>query len=553
MEGIQRSTSGGRGFSVRGTSVRTARTMRTARTSEDPAELRRASRPRTGSSVDTPQLIMSTLGWVRKAVSYDAATVQVVLPDHAGRLRVFATDGDPVAGGRLRSRRRRQVFESLTPQRIPVHEPPAWSIGIYPLVADDEAIGVMEIAAPSRNLEARREVIDAVVGQSANVFRSMVDGQERASAVRSMGIMLRLATDLLRAETPSSAVRSTVQRCFEQFGTPVVGLLPDRSGSGWVVSAATGVGAKRRAMIGRSAEEVGSLGRSRATRDRLAERFAAIVGRDHAEAVDAGSAVLLTVDVPKGQAILQMACSLLEESLENIGTVEWARARNEHLDLALACTAHELRGPLVGVRVALDHVEIDDPGPQSRELLRQTKDELGQLAELVDPLLRWSAGPNSLHTREMDLIRLVREAVASSSLDPDGAEVVVEAPERLMIRADGPQLRGAIGNVVRNAVAYSPPSSPVTVVVEERGPVVRVRVRDEGRGVPEDERHLIFDPFARGRAADGVRDGRGLGLFIARRIVEAHGGCIGLRSADPGVEFWIELPSLGEGRRSSAS
>jgi signal transduction histidine kinase len=122
-----------------------------------------------------------------------------------------------------------------------------------------------------------------------------------------------------------------------------------------------------------------------------------------------------------------------------------------------------------------------------------------------------------------------------------------------MVQADGPQLRGAIGNVVRNALAYSPSSAPVTVVVEDRGAVVRVRVRDRGRGVPEEERHLIFDPFARGRAGNGVRDGRGLGLFIARRIIEAHGGCIGLRAARPGAEFCIELPTFGKGRASSAS
>ncbi|MGZ8579476.1 MAG: sensor histidine kinase [Actinomycetota bacterium] len=503
--------------------------------------------------MDTSQLIMSTLGWVRKAVCCEAATVQVLLPDHAGRLRVFAADGDPVAGGRLRSERRRQVFGSLRPQRITLGEPQGWSIGIYPLIAEDEAIGVMEVIAPSRNLEERHEVIDAVVGQSADVFRSVVDGQDRANGVRSMGIMLRLAADLLRAETPSTAVRFTVQRCFEQFGTPIVGLLPDRSGTGWFVTAA-GVGADRRVALRRYIEEISALGRSRATRDRLADRFAAIVGREHAEAVEAGSAVLLTVDVhPERRAVLRTACSLLSESLDHIGSVDWARMRNDHLDLALACTAHELRGPLAGARAALDHVHIDDPGPQSRELLRQTKDELGQLAELVDPLLRWSAGPSSLEKRQVDLVLLVREAVTSCLLEPEGVEVGIEAPDRLMVQADGPQLRGAIGNVVRNALAYSPSSAPVTVIVEDRDAVARVRVRDRGRGVPEEERHLIFDPFARGRAGNGVRDGRGLGLFIARRIIEAHGGCIGLRPARPGAEFFIELPSSGGGRRSSAS
>ncbi len=516
-------------------------------TLEDQIDLRMDSQ--VGSSVDTRGLILSTLGWVRKAAACESATVQVLLPDEAGRLHVMASEGVPVTGGRLRSDRRRHVFGSQRSRRIALHDPPGWGIGMYPLVADDESIGVMEVIAPLRNLEDRREALDVVVGQAANVFRSIVDGTRRESTLRSMTIMLRLATDLLRAETPSSAVRVTVQRCFEQFGTPVAGLLPDRSGTGWSLTAA-GVGADRCVTLRRRIRELSAVSPSRMTRARLADRFASVVDREHADAVDAGSAVLLTVDVPPEQrAMLRMACSLLAEALDHIGAVGWARARNDHLDLALACTAHELRGPLAGARAALDHVEIDDPGPQSRALLRQTKDELGQLAQLVDPLLRWSAGHSSLDEGYVDLVDLVREAVASSSLEFENADVVIDAPDRLVVWGDGPQLRGAIGNVVRNALAYSPSATPVTVTVEELDAVARVRVRDRGRGVPPGERHLIFDPFARGRSGSDGRDGKGLGLFIARRIVEAHGGSIGLRPARPGAEFCIELPWSAEGRR----
>ena len=104
-----------------------------------------------------------------------------------------------------------------------------------------------------------------------------------------------------------------------------------------------------------------------------------------------------------------------------------------------------------------------------------------------------------------------------------------------------------MANVVRNALGYSPPTTPVTVCVETDGDVARVLVRDRGPGIPAAERHLIFDPFARGGAADGGRGGKGLGLFIARRVVEAHGGVIGLRPVRPGAEFCIELP-LADGR-----
>jgi two-component system OmpR family sensor kinase len=263
--------------------------------------------------------------------------------------------------------------------------------------------------------------------------------------------------------------------------------------------------------------------------------------------------VLLTAELPPGhQAFLKAAASLLSEALPQIGEVTWAQERNDHLDLALASTAHELLGPLAGARAALEAVAVADPTPQSRELLRQTKEELDQLAELVDPLLRWSAGPNSLRKRQVDLVRIVRDAVASCLLESDEAQVVVDAPRRLEVRADASQLRGAIGNVVRNALAYSP-ATPVTVVVEEGDGVARILVRDRGPGVPIAERHLIFDPFARGGTGNSTRSGRGLGLFIARRIVEAHGGCIGVRPVRTGAEFCIELPLSSARRTASAS
>jgi signal transduction histidine kinase len=119
------------------------------------------------------------------------------------------------------------------------------------------------------------------------------------------------------------------------------------------------------------------------------------------------------------------------------------------------------------------------------------------------------------------------------------------------VDADEQQLGRAIANVVRNAVAYAPEATPVRVFVEEAEDSARVRVRDRGPGVPASERHLIFDPFARGMVANGRR-GKGLGLFIARRIVEAHGGAIGLRTVEPGAEFWIELPA-SKGRRSASA
>jgi signal transduction histidine kinase len=486
-------------------------------------------------------------------VSWEGVTVQVLLPDGRGDLRPIASVGEPVMSGRLRSARRRQVFETGRPTRVALRSPAGCSLDLLPLVADGSVIGVLEIVARTARLDDRREIIDAVVGQAALVFRTVREKTESDSALVAMGGELRLAAELLRAGSPASAVKSAVRLCFERLCVPVAGLLPDRAGTGWFIVAAHGLGPSRRVELRRSLDEVSVLTQGDDLRRRLAGRFAAAVDRKEAHAVEAGDAVLLVADASFAQGeFLRSVASLLGEALDRIGTVGWAQVRNEHLDLAIALTAHELRGPLAGARAALDRVNVPAADPRGRALLRRTRDELRQMSDLVDPLLRWSAGSGSLQMRRTDLMRIVRDAVESCSLEFPDRSVTVEGPVGVPIRADAQELRGAIANVVRNALGYSPPTTPVTVCVETDADVARVLVRDRGPGIPAAERHLIFDPFARGGAAGGGRGGKGLGLFIARRVVEAHGGVIGLRPVRPGAEFCIELP-FADGRSAPSA
>jgi signal transduction histidine kinase len=272
------------------------------------------------------------------------------------------------------------------------------------------------------------------------------------------------------------------------------------------------------------------------------------------EAIAAGEAVLLAADLrPDQRAFVKAAGALLAENLVQLRAVEWARMRNDDLDLALAWTAHELRGPLVGARAALGHVRIDDREPKSQELLRQSREELDQLAGLVDPLLRWSTGSASLRKRPVNLFDVVDGCVTSCRREFPEGDVVLVGSVGIPVSADASQLRVAVSNLIRNALAYSPSGSTVTVTVGAVDGFGRVRIRDRGPGVPPAERRLIFDPFARGRVGDQGRSGSGLGLFIARRIVEAHGGAIGLRAARPGTEFHADLPLADHGRIRSAS
>ncbi len=383
--------------------------------------------------------------------------------------------------------------------------------------------------------------------------RSTRERQDDARSVREMLAMLEISAALLRSQTTTAAVRSVVQLSFEQLRIPLAGLLPDRSGAGWFVVAARGIG-PRRGEIGRAVQGVSASRPGRTTRNRLAARVGQAATRDRIEAVAAGEAVLLAADLrPDQRAFVKAVGALLDENLVQLRAVEWARMRNDNLDLALAWTAHELRGPLVGARAALGHVRIDERERKSQELLQQSRDELDQLAGLVDPLLRWSTGSASLHKRSVDLFEIVDECVTSCRRESPEGDVVLVGSVGVPVSAEASQLRVAVSNLIRNALAYSPSGSTVTVTVGAVDGYGRVRIRDRGPGVPAAERHLIFDPFARGHVGGESRSGSGLGLFIARRIVEAHGGVIGLRAARPGTEFHVDLPLADHGRIRSAS
>jgi len=211
--------------------------------------------------------------------------------------------------------------------------------------------------------------------------------------------------------------------------------------------------------------------------------------------------------------------------------------------MGLAWTAHELRGPVLAARAALDRVVAGGSlGARDRRLVAGSRDVLGELSGQIDSVLRWAAGARRPRLRRIDLGRLVRRVAAEFALPEEENRVSVLIEAGVTVRADAPLLRAAVADVVRNALDYSPPGSPVSVRVQERSGWVRIGVRDRGPGVPQEDRPALFEPFVRGRGARR-RVGTGLGLFIARRVVEAHGGEIWLESTGHGTTVVLQLPS----------
>jgi signal transduction histidine kinase len=182
--------------------------------------------------------------------------------------------------------------------------------------------------------------------------------------------------------------------------------------------------------------------------------------------------------------------------------------------------AHELRTPLTSIRVQLEAVQDGVLEPDAK-FIASIAEDTAALSHLVDDLQQLSladAGQLRLELAEVSVAELVERAAG-------GLDIVRDVDPELTVHADARRMVQVIRNLLVNAVAYA--KSEVRVTAARVGDVVEIRVSDDGPGVPDEEKEKIFDRFYR---ADPSRSrstgGAGLGLAIARQLVELHGGTI---------------------------
>src|SRR5581483_1196330 len=177
--------------------------------------------------------------------------------------------------------------------------------------------------------------------------------------------------------------------------------------------------------------------------------------------------------------------------------------------------------------------------PEQREsLLALIGDETSRLAELVGDVLdtsRIEAGTFSYRFEEVDLGRVVDEAIETATLAQQEVRIVPSVGRLPTIRGDRARLRQVLGNLIENAVKYSPEGGEVRVSAAASNGAVRIAVKDAGPGIPRDQQGRIFEKFGRVDVPGASKPGTGLGLFIARSIAEAHGGSLDVSSGpEPG-------------------
>lgn len=211
----------------------------------------------------------------------------------------------------------------------------------------------------------------------------------------------------------------------------------------------------------------------------------------------------------------------------------------------LANVSHELRSPLARMRVAL---ELLPKTADSETRLADVEQDIAELDRLIDDVLtasRLEATGLPTHPEPASIASLFEQLRERASHDPllAGKEVRFEKVSDVTITADAALLKRALWNLIENAAKYG--SAPIEVEAETAGGRVRLSVRDHGTGVPAGERERVFAPFARVEKARtpnaAGRQGFGLGLTIARRVAEAHGGTIRLEG-EPANRFVLDLP-----------
>jgi PAS domain S-box-containing protein len=295
----------------------------------------------------------------------------------------------------------------------------------------------------------------------------------------------------------------------------------------------------------------------------------AVLGRPVAEAIPGWDSLAEAVTIASAPASTAPAATLPVQirdrevwlSVAGVsfadGTVYAFRDRTEERRLEelktdfIATVSHELRTPIAAVHGAALTLEREDvvfTDDLRRRLLSVISDQSERLAHLVSDILLTSqveSGRLVLASEQVDVADVARRAIeAARAHAPDELSLELEAPPTVVpVSTDRDKLRQVLGNLVANAVKYSPGAGRIEVRLEPRENRLRIAVRDEGVGIPPSEQQRIFEKFYRLPNVINAVSGTGLGLYICRELVRRMGGSIWVESSEGiGSTFFVELP-----------
>jgi two-component system OmpR family sensor kinase len=240
----------------------------------------------------------------------------------------------------------------------------------------------------------------------------------------------------------------------------------------------------------------------------------------------------------------------LNSMLSQIESAFAERTQSEQrLRRFIADASHELRTPLTSIRGYAELLRRGaERSPEDSELARRRIEaEATRMSVLVDDMLllaRLDQG-RPLERERVDLQAIVRDARADASAVAPARRVTVDAPDRVVVTGDDMRLRQVVGNLVRNALVYTPPETPIEIGLARQNGHAVLTVADHGPGLPPDVGTRVFEPFYRGDAGRSRdRGGAGLGLSIVAAVVAAHEGAVRVsETKGGGATFIVDLPT----------
>jgi PAS domain S-box-containing protein len=387
---------------------------------------------------------------------------------------------------------------------------------------------VREVEAGNLNLVVRVKTRDEV-GQLAEAFNSMA-AKLRAFRETDQAKLLR--------------TQQTTQRAIDSLPDGVAVISPEG-----VIELANGAAARLFGL--KPGVVVRELGLAW-----LAELFGAVRDQQRSYEPQGYQNALQVFDngtekffLPQGVPIKDAAGRLAGVTLVLIDVTR-LRQIDEVKSSLVSTVSHELRTPLTSIRLA-NHLLLSDRigplSPKQTEVVMESRDNADRLQKIIDNLLdmsRMEAGSAALEMTVLRPHELATEAAdqVRSSAQGKGIELRVDVPLELpRVRADRTRIHHVLLNLLSNALRYTSPGGRIEVAATSQDGLVEFSVKDTGQGIPKEYQPRIFERFFRAPGQPG--GGVGLGLAIAREIVQAHGGTIRVESTEgQGATFRFTLP-----------
>jgi len=373
---------------------------------------------------------------------------------------------------------------------------------------------------------------------SARLKKRALEATQRQSEIERM---YALSCSLMQASAATALAQGIPEQVAEIFGCPGVAFFDGLSGQ------------IHRAGIAAEVSEAALMETASSTQLRRATARNTALMPVNLGASTIGSLGFsgASISAPAMQSIANLVALAMDRARkqEAAAQAEGARRHQELKSMLLDALAHEFQTPLTSIRAGIDAMLAESPGRDQQEWLEIMDEESGRLSAMMTEAIqmaRIEAGHVDLDKQTHTVEDLVYSALEKEMAE--GSQIEIDLPQGLPpVSADAGLIRLVIRQIAGNARKYSRPGAPITVRARAGDNGVVIGVTDRGPGIPEEEQRQIFEKYYRGKQGRSHLTGMGMGLPIARQVVEAHNGRVWVESRPgEGATFSFTLPLAHE-------